>query len=109
MSFLNFVKSFFGDDPSQYVEPSDWEGFKNDVAVAAKRGVISKSEAQELMGSFKLSIGEKARRFAEKVESAIKLNPSDRLNAKAQEIQAVQVDAPKRTERTRDNDRIIGE
>ena len=110
MSFFSFVKSFFGDDPSQYVEPSDWEGFKNDVAVAAKRGVISKTEAQELMGSFKLSIGEKARKFVEKVESAIKLTPSDRVNSKVQEeMQPVAVEVPKKSERTRDNDRIIGE
>ena len=100
MSFFSFVKSFFGDDPSQYVEPSDWEGFKNDVAVAAKRGVITKTEAQELMGSFKLSIGEKARKFVEKVESAIKLTPSDRANA--QEVRAVAVEAPKRAEKIRE-------
>ena len=109
MNFFSFVKSFFGDDPSQYVEPSDWEGFKNDVAVAAKRGVISKSDAQELMGSFKLSIGEKARKFVEKVESAIKITPSDRINTQTQDVQAVAVEAPKKSEKTRNDDRLIGE
>ena len=104
MSFFSFVKSFFGDDPSQYVEPSDWEGFKNDVAVAAKKGVISKADAQELMGSFKLSIGEKARKFVEKVESAIKITPSDRIKVK--EVQTVAVEVPKKSEKIRE-DRTI--
>ena len=100
MSFFSFVKSFFGDDPSQYVEPSDWEGFKNDVAVAAKRGVITKAEAQELMGTFKLSIGEKARKFVEKVESAIRITPSDRVNT--QDVKTVAVEAPKKAEKIRE-------
>ena len=100
MSFFSFVKSFFGDDPSQYVEPSDWEGFKNDIAVAAKGGVITKAEAQVLMGSFKLSIGEKARKFVEMVEAAIKLTPSDRANI--QEVRAVAVETPKRAEKIRE-------
>ena len=102
MSFFSFVKSFFGDDPSQYVEPSDWEGFKNDVAVAAKRGLVTKTQAQELMGSFKLSIGEKARKFAEKVEAAIKITPSDRINSKTHEVQPITVETPKKTEKVRE-------
>lgn len=107
MSFLNFVKSFFGDDPSQYVESSDWEGFKNDIAVAAKSGVITRDEAQELMGSFKLAIGEKARKFVEKVESAIRLSPSERVNSKQsakspEENQVVRNEIPQKAERTRD-------
>ena len=114
MSFISFVKSFFGDDPSQYVESSDWEGFKNDVAVAAKKGTITREEAQELMGSFKLSIGTKARQFAEKVESAIRLSPSERINTKqaskvVEENVVMKNEAPKRTERTRDNERSLEE
>ena len=106
MSYLSFVKSFFGDDPSQYVEPSDWEGFKNDVAVATKRGIISKSEAQELMGTFKLSIGELAEKFVKKVESAIRLTPSDKANSKTHEVKATEFEAPKRTQKIRE-DRTI--
>ncbi len=106
MSFVSFVKSFFGDDPSQYVEESDWEGFKNDVAVAAKKGLVTKTQAQELMGSFKLAIGEKARKFVEKVESAIKLTPSDKVNSRNHEVNPVEVEAPKRSQKVRE-DRTI--
>lgn len=109
MSFVSFVKSFFGDDPSQYVESSDWEGFKNDIAVAAKSGVISKAEAQELMGSFKLSIGDRARKFVEKVESAIRLSPSERVNPKQKEYQPIKNERNKQRERVRDEERNIGE
>ena len=102
MSFFSFVKSFFGDDPSQYVEESDWEGFKNDVAVAAKRGLVTKTQAQELMGSFKLAIGEKARKFVEKVESAIKLTPSEKADGRIKVAEPVIAENQTRVEKELD-------
>lgn len=109
MSYLGFLRNLFGDRPEQYVEASDWEGLKNSVAVGLKDGTITKSQAQELMGTFKLSIGEKARKFAERIEAAIKLTPSDKVNTKKQEVQTVAVETPKKSEKVRDDDRLIGE
>ena len=102
MSYLSFLGNLFGYRPEQNVEPSEWEGLKNCVAVGLKDGSLTKSQAQELMGTFKLSIGEKARKFVEMVEAAIKLTPSDRVNAKTHEVQPITVEAPKKTEKVRE-------
>ena len=109
MSYLSFLGNLFGYRPEQNVEPSEWEGLKNSVAVGLKDGSISKAQAQELMGTFKLSIGEKARKFVEMVEAAIKLTPSDRINTKNHEVQPIAVEVPKKSEKVRNDDRLIGE
>lgn len=107
MSYLSFLGNFFGYRPEQNVEPSEWEGLKNSVAVGLKDGTITKSQAQELMGTFKLSIGEKARKFVEMVEAAIKLTPSDRVKSKTHEVQPIAVEVPKKSEKVRDEERVI--
>ena len=110
MSYLSFLGNLFGYRPEQNVEPSEWESLKNSVAVGVKDGTISKSQAQELMGAFKLAIGEKARKFAEMVENAIKLTPSDKIKANnIKEPIAVEAKIPEKSERTRNSDRLIGE
>ena len=83
MSYLNFLGNLFGYRPEQNVEPSEWEGLKNDVAVAIKNGTMSKEQAQEAMGTFRSVIGEKAKKFVEMVEATIKLTPSDRIKTKS--------------------------
>ena len=108
MSYLSFLGNLFGYRPEQNVEASEWESLKNSVAVGVKDGTISKSQAQELMGAFKLAIGEKARKFAEMVENAIKLTPSDKVTSKTHEVKAVAVETPKKSEKVRE-DRIIGD
>ncbi len=108
MSYLSFLGNFFGDRPEQYVEPSEWESLKNSVAVGIKDGTISKSQAQELMGTFKLAIGEKARKFVEMIENAIKLTPSDKVTSKTHEVKNVAVETPKKSAKVRE-DRIHGD
>ena len=107
MSYLSFLGNLFGYRPEQNVEPSEWEGLKNSVAVGLKDGTITKAQAQELMGTFKLSIGEKARKFVEMVEAAIKLTPSDKVKSKTHDVQPVVVEVPKKSEKVRDEERII--
>ena len=108
MSYLSFVGNFFGDRPEQYVEASEWEDLKNNIAIAVKNGTMTKSEGQEAMAKFKVSIGELAKKFVEKVESAIKLTPSDNVTSKTHEVKNVAVETPKKSAKVRE-DRIIGD
>lgn len=106
MSYLSFLGNLFGYRPEQNVEPSEWEGLKNSVAVGIKDGTISNAQAQELMGTFKLSIGERARKFVKMVEDAIKLTPSDRVNSKTHEVQPIAVEVPKKSEPVHNKERV---
>ena len=59
-----------------------------------------------------ISLGEKAKKFVEKVESAIRLSPSERVNSRTNEKlepEAVKIDAHQKVERVREDDRMIGE
>ena len=79
--FSDLGKGFnalFGSDPSQYVEESDWEGFKGEIAIGVKDKLISKKDAEELMGAYKVSFIERVKIFARKIEDSIRLLPSDR-------------------------------
>ena len=102
MSYLSFVGNFFGDRPEQNVEASEWEDLKNNIAIAVKNGTMTKSEGQEAMAKFKVSIGELAKKFVEKVESAIKLTPSDKGNSKTHEVNPIEVGVPKKTQKVRE-------
>lgn len=106
MSYLSFVGNFFGYRPEQNVEASEWEDLKNNIAIAVKNGTMTKSEGQEAMAKFKSSIGDLARKFVEKVESAIKLTPSDKATSKTHEVKNVAVETPKKSQKVRE-DRTI--
>ena len=108
MSYLSFLGNLFGYRPEQNVEPSEWESLKNSIAVVVKDGTLSKSQAQELMGAFKLAIGEKARKFAEMVENAIKLTPSDKVTSKTHEAKTIEVETPKKSPKIHE-ERTIGD
>ena len=102
MSYLRFLGNLFGYRPEQNVDSSEWDSLVTNVACGVKDGSITKAQAQELMGSFKLAIGERARKFVEKVESAIKLTPSDKANSKTHEMKSVDVEAPKKSQKIRE-------
>ena len=103
MSYLSFVGNFFGYRPEQNVEASEWEDLKNNIAIAVKNGTMTKSEGQEAMAKFKSSIGDLARKFVEKVESAIKQTPSDKVNSKTHEVKTIESEAPKKSPKVRED------
>ena len=103
MSYLSFVGNFFGYRPEQNVEASEWEDLKNNIAIAVKNGTMTKSEGQEAMAKFKSSIGDLARKSVEKVESAIKLTPSDKVNSKTHEVKTIESEAPKKSPKVRED------
>ena len=78
------INALFGSDPSQYVEESDWEGFKGEIAIGIKDKLISKKDAEELMGAYKVSFIERVKIFAKKIEDSIRLLPSERENSTIQ-------------------------
>lgn len=102
MSYLSFVGNFFGYRPEQNVEASEWEDLKNNIAIAVKNGTMTKSEGQEAMAKFKVSIGELAKKFVERVESAIKLTPSDKATSKTHEVKTVAVEKAKKPKERED-------
>ena len=102
MNYFDFLKSFFGNDPSQYVESSDWEGFKTHAATAVKDGTMTKEQVKVAMATFFLVIVEKAKDFVEIVESSIELTPSDKLNSKPHEVKVVQTENTNKPENVRE-------
>lgn len=108
MSYLSFVGNFFGYRPEQNVEASEWEDLKNNIAIAVKNGTMTKSEGQEAMAKFKVSIGEWAKKFVEKIESAIKLTPSDTVTSKTHNVGKIAVEKPRKSANVRE-DRTYGD
>lgn len=102
MSYLSFLGNFFGDRPEQYVEANEWEDLKNNIAIAVRNGTMTKNEGQEAMAKIKTFWGEVARKFIDKVESAIKLTPSDKEPAETHKVKAVEDKVPNKTGNVRE-------